>query len=138
MFTFEISQVREAIARGEADATANGGFRDPYCGGRPGEGEKPGFWVVGDEGVYVMSNGKLADGEMPFVIYAVECDPKTNPDWWDQKCRHFGGDDGVEFINADLLLLDFDQNPKATHLGIELSENTISFSLFKHPNRLGG
>jgi hypothetical protein len=76
-----------------------------------------------------MSNGKLAEGQKPLVVYANECDPKANPDWWDYKRRHFGGDDGVEFIDADLLIPSFDRKPKATHLGIQLTENDISFSL---------
>lgn len=129
MFTFEISAVREVITRGEADAAANGGFRNPYFGERRDEREKPGFWLVGDEGVYVMSNGKLAEGQRPLVVYASECDPKANPDWWDYKRHHFGGDDGIEFIDADLLIPSFDKKPEATHLGIQLTENAISFSL---------
>jgi hypothetical protein len=59
---FPILAVRKVIDRGIADAAANGGFRNPYYGTRPGEGEKPGLWLVGDEGVYIMSNGKLAEG----------------------------------------------------------------------------
>ncbi len=129
MFTFEISAVRNVITRGETDAATNGGFRNPYFGEGQDEREKPGFWLIGDEGVYVMSNGKLAEGQRPLVVYAGECDPKANPDWWDYKRRHFGGDDGVEFIDADLLIPSFDRKPEATHLGIQLTENDISFSL---------
>ena len=46
MFTFPILAVRKVIARGEEDAAANGGFRNPYYGTRPGEGEKPGHDVL--------------------------------------------------------------------------------------------
>ena len=132
MFTFPILAVRKVIARGEADAAANGGFRNPYYGTRPGEGEKPGFWLVGDEGVYIISNGKLAEGQKPLVVYSTECHPQGNPDWWDYKRRHFGRDDGVEFIGAGLLIPSFDRNFGATHLGIQLSENEISFTLITH------
>jgi hypothetical protein len=62
MFTFPIVAVRKVIDRGTADAAINGGFRNPYYGMKPGEGEIPGLWLVGDEGVYIMSNGKLAEG----------------------------------------------------------------------------
>ena len=65
MFTFPIIAVRKIVERGVADAAAHGGFRNPYYGTRPGEGEKPGLWLVGDEGVYIMSNGKLAAGSRP-------------------------------------------------------------------------
>lgn len=129
MFTFPILAVRKVIARGEEDAVANGGFRNPYYGTRPGEGEKPGFWLVGDEGVYIISNGKLAEGQKPLVVYSTECHPKGDNDWWDYKRRHFGGDDGIEFIDADLLVPSFNRSFRITHLGIQLTENDISFSL---------
>ncbi|MBC7280594.1 DUF3085 domain-containing protein [Hoeflea sp.] len=129
MFTFPCHAVRKVIARGEADAAANGGFRNPYYGTRPGEGENPGFWLVGDEGVYIISNGKLAEGETPLVVYSNECHPKGSDDWWDYKRRHFGGDDGIEFIDADLVVPNFNRNFAASYLGIQLTENEISFSL---------
>ena len=129
MFTFPILAVRTVIARGEDDAATNGGFRNPYYGTRSGEGEKPGFWLVGDEGVYIISNGKLAEGQKPLVVYSTECHPKGDTDWWDYKRRHFGGDDGIEFIDADLLVPSFNRSFGITHLGIQLTENDISFSL---------
>src|SRR3569833_867230 len=50
------------ITRGRFDARMNGGFRNPHYCLAPGKDEKPGVWLVGDEGVYIMSNGKLAEG----------------------------------------------------------------------------
>lgn len=132
MFTFPIEAVRRVIARGEQDAADNGGFRNPDHDTMSGEGDQPGFWLVGDQGVYIMSNGKLAEGHKPLVVYSTECHPQGNPDWWDYKRRHFGGDDGVEFIGADLLIPSFDRKPFATYLGIQLSENEISFTLITH------
>lgn len=129
MFTFPVQAVRKVIARGEEDAAANGGFRNPYYGTRSGEGEKPGFWLVGDEGVYIISNGKLAEGQKPLVVYSNECHPKGGDDWWDYKRRHFGGDDGIEFIDAVLVVQSFNRHFAASHLGIQLTENEISFSL---------
>ena len=129
MFTFPIEAVRRVIARGEQDAAANGSFRIPYRGTTPGEGEQPGFWLVGDQGVTIMSNGTLVDGQKPLVVYSTECHPQGNPDWWDYKRQYFGREDGVEFIDAGLLIPGFDQNFGATHLGIQLSENEISFTL---------
>ncbi|MBZ9990906.1 DUF3085 domain-containing protein [Mesorhizobium sp. BH1-1-5] len=129
MFTFPIAAVRRIIERGIEDAAANGGFRNPYYGARPGEGEKPGLWVVGDEGVYIMSNGRLAEGTRALVIYAEQCHPKGDFDWWDYKHRHFGADDGIEFIEADRLLPLFDRNLRATHLNIALTETEIALSL---------
>lgn len=127
MFTFPILAVRKVIERGRADAANNGGFRNPYYGLRSGEGEIPGLWLVGDQGVYVMSNGKLADPAPG--LYSNECHPVGNSDWYDYKRRHFGGDDGVEFIDAEQLILLFDRNFSCTHLHVQLTEHQVSLSL---------
>jgi hypothetical protein len=129
MFTFPVLGVRKVIDRGIADAATNGGFRNPYYGTRPGEGEKPGVWLVGDEGVYIMSNGKLIEGERALVIYAEQCHPKGDIDWWDYKRRHFGADDGIEFIEAERLIPLFDGNFGATHLSLQVTETEIALSL---------
>lgn len=91
MFTFPIPSVRRVIERRQSDAAANGGFRNPYYGLKPGQGERPGLWLVGDNGVYIMSNGKPAQGDRPLVVHSEECHPVGNPDWFDYKRRHFGG-----------------------------------------------
>ena len=129
MFTFPILGVRKVIERGMADAAANGGFRNPYYGIKPGKDEKPGLWLVGDQGVYLLSNGKLAEGERPLVVYSDECHPVGNPDWWHYKNRHFGGDDGIEFLDAERLIPLFDRNTRCTHLRVQLTETDVSLSL---------
>jgi len=123
MFTFPIPAVRMVIDRGIADAAANGGFRNPYYG------LKPGLWLVGDDGVYILSNGKLAEGARPLVVYSEECHPVGNPDWFDYKRRHFGGDDGIEFIEAGQVLPLVNRDFRYTHLRVELNEHDISLSL---------
>lgn len=129
MFTFPILGVRKVIERGMADAAANGGFRNPYYGIKPGKDEKPGVWLVGDQGVYLLSNGKLAEGQRALVVYSDECHPVGNPDWWHYKSRHFGGDDGIEFLAADRLIPLFDRNTRCTHLRVQLTETDVSLSL---------
>jgi hypothetical protein len=129
MFTFPIPAVRMVIERGKSDAAANGGFRSPYCGLKPGEGEKPGLWLVGDNGVYIISNGKLSDGARPLVVYSEECHPAGNPDWFDYKRRHFGGDDGIAFIGAERLIPLINRDFRYTHQRVQLSETDISLSL---------
>ncbi|GLS35030.1 hypothetical protein GCM10010869_06180 [Mesorhizobium tianshanense] len=131
MFTFPVAKVREIFARGQSDAAANGGFRNPYYGLRPGEGEKPGLWLVGDEGVYLLSNGKLTEGQKALLCYAEECNPSTNPDYWHYKRQHFGGDDGIEFLDAVEVLRLLDAMPDATHLRVEMTETSLSLI----PNR---
>ncbi len=131
MFTFPLEKVREIIARGISDAATNGGFRNPHYGLYPGKDEKPGLWLVGDEGVYLLSNGILAKDQRALVVYAEECDPSTNPDHWHYKRRHFGGDDGVDFLDAVELERLMAGSPSATHLRIEMTDSSMSLSLMR-------
>ncbi len=125
MLTFSIAAVREVIARGISDAQANDGFSSPYTDLVPGNYECPGLLIVGDHGVYIHSNGKLADGEKPLVFYAEECDPRTNDDWHEIKCRTYGFDDGVDFIAAQSLEALIDGSPGCTHLRIAFLQNSM-------------
>lgn len=129
MLTFSIVSVREVIARGRADAAANGGYRDPYYGLRPGKDEQPGAWLVGDHDVYLMSNGKLAGSAKALVVYAEECSPTANDDWFEVKRRTFGGDDGVDFIEADQLEAMMAASPGATHLRIVFTPDTMQLAM---------
>lgn len=81
----------------------------------------PALWLVGDDGVYLMSNGLPAlsgelmanGGPLPplfqgegspknLVCYAREVDPTklTMETWWAAKRASFGGDDGAELLLA--------------------------------------
>jgi Protein of unknown function (DUF3085) len=62
--------------------------------------------LVGDQGVYFMSLGRplpQEDGKTK-VVYAVECNPDKNEDWWDVKSDTFGGDDGVEYCDIKSII----------------------------------
>jgi hypothetical protein len=89
MLSFPIESVRAVIARGCADAEVNGGYRNPHYGLDPGRDERPGVWLIGDQGVYLCSNGRLPDDERPLAACALECDPCTNDDWFEVKRRTF-------------------------------------------------
>lgn len=128
MFTFSVTAVRAVIMRGRIDAFLNDGFRNPHYGLAPGKDEKPGVWLVGDEGVYIMSNGKLAEGQRALVVYAEECDPKTNPDYWHYKRQYFGGDDGIDFLDAEMLVRLIAGAPAATHLTITMTDGSMSIT----------
>jgi hypothetical protein len=133
MFTFPLSAVRAVIARGQADARANGGYRNPHFGLSPGKDEEPGLWLVGDHGVYVMSNGHIAYGERAMVVYADQCNPDTDPDWYDYKVHHFGGDDDVVFLAAVEILILADRRPDATHLRIDLTASSVFIAVVVKP-----
>ncbi|NSZ09747.1 DUF3085 domain-containing protein [Agrobacterium tumefaciens] len=131
MLSFPIESVRAVIARGRTDAVANGGYRNSHYGLHRGRDEKPGVWLVGDHGVYLCSNGKLPDGEKPFVAYALECDPRTNDDWFEVKRRTFGGDDGVEFIEAAQLEAMISACPNARHLGVSFQPDSMELFIIE-------
>lgn len=65
-----------------------------------------GLWLVGDQGIYLMSNGQpplLRDGtgSSHVLAYAREADPVRNQNtWWTTKRFAFGADDGVVFLEA--------------------------------------
>lgn len=96
--TFPLAQLRDLLA--SAEAAWPQGIRERYDSIDPA-----GFWLVGDHGVYLMPNAMLAEGEKPAVVYAEECNPDTMDfdDWWEAKRASFGGDDGVEFLDANVI-----------------------------------
>ena len=129
MLSFSLEKVCAIIDRGRTDAKANGGFRNPYHSLHPESDEQPGLWLVGDHGVYLCSNGKLADGARPLIAYAEECDPNTCDDWFEVKRRTFGGDDGVEFLEAKQLEAMMAARPNATHLRGAFSSEALQLCL---------
>lgn len=75
-----------------------------------------GLMLVGDQGVYLMSNNaqaKKVEGtdRLP-VVYAKGINPDIDSDYYEKKRRIFGGDDGVEFIDAEWLKEGIDNNCK--------------------------
>jgi len=68
----------------------------------------PGLCLVGDQGVYFMSNATLnlrsTAGASYRVAKAFETDSKIEPDqWYNNKVASFGGDDGTEFATEAFL-----------------------------------
>ena len=67
-----------------------------------------GLWLVGDQGVYLMSNAPFdeeAAKNNAHIAFADEVNPETMEfdDWYDNKQMIFGADDGVEFLSAEML-----------------------------------
>ena len=64
----------------------------------------PDLWLVGDQGIYLMTNGcppLLVDPAHTrnVTAHAAEASPAADPDsWWEVKRTAFGGDDGVVFL----------------------------------------
>lgn len=93
-----------------------------------GEKTGNGFWLVGDDGVYLMQNG---NGEVQprAIAYAVECNPATDPDgWWDVKALTWGGDDGAMFIEAATII---EVATSGADMRVEFKGDTIEFVALK-------
>lgn len=80
-----------------------------------------------------MSNGHIANGERAMVVYADQCNPDIDPDWYGYKVHHFGGDDDVVFLAADEILILAGKRPDATHLRIDLSASSVFIALVVKP-----
>ena len=98
---FAWSEVEELIKEIKAGTTIK-----PLWEKKTGKG----FWLVGDQGVYLMANttdGPRAkarkENESAFIVYAKECDPTKMEfdECWENKRASFGGDDGAEFIDLE-------------------------------------
>ena len=101
----------------------------------------PGLFLVGDQGICLMSNGipmLLANGasgkpssELPaMVVYARECNPSNIPfdQWWSVKCNSFGGDDGIEFLGAEFVHSWIDAHVTNDFLRLEVTTEKIAIA----------
>jgi hypothetical protein len=93
---------------------------------------QPGLILVGDHGVYLMSNGKPGltkeDGKRHVVAYAKGINPTVDDfdTWWEAKRATYGGDDGADDVPwAEAILEMIGANPNATTLQIEISEDGL-------------
>ncbi|PJR12791.1 DUF3085 domain-containing protein [Sinorhizobium meliloti] len=95
--TFPLTQLRvlltEAETRWPLGLRSRCGIRDPA-----------GFWLISDQGVYLMHNGLFVEGEQ-FVVYAEECNPTTMPfeAWSTAKRSSFGHACGCDFIDEQIV-----------------------------------
>ncbi len=91
-----------------------------------------GLWLVGDHGVYLMSNASI---DRSAIVYANECDPaKMDFDtWWAVKRATFGGDDGVEFIGIEEIEFLVSAPPQPAmnprYLAIGMTPDRLIFSI---------
>ncbi|CAM2909640.1 hypothetical protein CFR75_12275 [Komagataeibacter xylinus] len=88
-----------------------------------------GLMLVGDQGIYLMSNGHPGlpgdNGEVNLVAYAREADTQASPeDWYDVKRASFGGDDGAEFLSAETIRKALEATARG-HFWIDVSPTQI-------------
>lgn len=95
---FDIEQVKPLMDHARSCTEWGATFAGPAKG--------PALWLVGDQGIYLMSNGQpylpkpgVTEPNHSLVVYAEECNPDKDPDgWWDAKEAYYGGDDGSDTI----------------------------------------
>lgn len=94
----------------------------------------PALFLVGDQGIYLMSNGKpglprdeeaakqQASGEKfvkQRVAYAEGCDPEKDDDYYENKRQLFGGDDGAVTFLLDAF------EPLDGFVGLHITPNQV-------------
>lgn len=89
-----------------------------------------GLWLVGDQGVYLMSPGRpglLLRGTNGHVVArSEETDPAYEPDeWYENKRRAFGGDDGVVFLDAAFIELALSQQ-RANRMALTVTPECLA------------
>lgn len=103
VLTFKHENIKGLLIHAQAQwLRYPGEFRKTF--GEEGSG-RPAFWLVGDDGVYLMHNGRAHEGDTQPVVYAEEVNPTTMEfdQWWEAKREIFGGDDAVESFDAGAL-----------------------------------
>ena len=84
--------------------------------------------LVHDQGVYLMSQGYKVENDN-IIVYSQGCNPKINEDWYDTAHALVGGDDFVEYLDAEFA--------KAVLEQIEAENQEITILLSKDSIKLG-
>lgn len=117
ILTFSIKELK-ALMQHAKDNPGDKGYKYPYENKHT---DVPMLWLVGDEGVYFMTAGKRNDENI--IVYAQECNPKTNPDCYENKRNSWGGDDGAEAFLIDEIEKVIGDEDDDELLGIKFFEN---------------
>ncbi len=99
VITFRAADLRRVVEHAMASTKFRRTYNDQFAGIE--EVTEPMLWLVGDRGVYLMSNGDPGDktgvGDSLYVVFAEKISPKDEG-WYDTKRLVFGGDDFVESL----------------------------------------
>ena len=78
--------------------------------------------LVGDHGVYFMNPAQKPPRR---CAYALGCNPRVDPDWYDAKRESFGGDDGVEHFKLVSIETWLSANAHSRTISLMITEDTI-------------
>lgn len=110
--------------RTEKQAEAEGGFFWPSAKQITGE-VKPTLTLVGDSGLYLLGN-QISDepaSKSGHLVYAKGCNPSSDDDFYDEKQRIWGGDDGS--VSIPLEWVDLAVKAGKRRFSIKLLKNSI-------------
>ena len=115
--TFDTETVRKIIEHATAAEKHRKTFGETEAG--------PAVWLVGDQGVYLMSNGR--PGATAPVAYATGINPDIDEfdGWWERKRAAYGGDDGCDALpitTFDVVLA----NDPGKFIALEVTPGSIS------------
>ncbi|WP_166256081.1 DUF3085 domain-containing protein [Marinobacter salicampi] len=86
------------------------------------------FQLVGDRGVYLITNAKFEGDSTPAsrgtVAYANGCNPEVDEDYYENKVALFGGDDGTVTIPYQWYVLAKEKGKRV--FKIKLSSSSVS------------
>lgn len=104
-------------------------FTKPYEAGEFDE-EFRGFYLVKDDGIYLMSNANVAqqrpDGKGRLVVYADGFDPEIDEGVHDKAASAVGGDDFAEWIPFEWF--ERARDAHKTHLVLKVTPMQISYA----------
>lgn len=89
------------------------------------EGNEPMFWLVKDQGIYLMTNLSLNEGEKRSISYAIGCDPSCD-DWYDN-ARAFSADDIAIPIPKHWVFRAYNEREKYQTFAIKFQGDSMTF-----------
>lgn len=110
----------------EEEVEKNGGLFWPSSDYIDGSKIKPSLQLVGDSGVYLITNAdvKGTPAERGTVAYAVGMNPEVDEDYYERKRDVFGGDDGSVSIPVGWARWAVVDNKK--HLELSMTPTSVS------------
>lgn len=95
---------------------------------------KPSFWLVKDEGIYLMGNGILPKDfkvgkDTVKCVYAKNYNPEKDIYWYDMARDNFGGDDFCLDIPFDWFDYLLSKKPNAKVFALNIGERSISLAM---------
>lgn len=113
---------KEALAAGER-------FFTPSSEQMLKDKVKPSLTLVGDQGVYLMTNASLpgTPSSRGTVVYAQGCNPELDDDFYENKRDLFGCDDGADTVPVEWFELALDKGKRV--FTIKLTSNSMGLAL---------